>query len=365
MSTKIIKELVEINNNYEYDREEEIKALKKTKAGTKGLIDAGIKNVPKIFIQQNEQLPENIDSELQIPVIDMAKNDTSTIVDEIKTAIEKWGFFLVVNHGIPMNVLEKIMAGFRKFHEQDSSVKAEYLAETSDERQVRFRTSFDDLNRRAIGNWRDTLVISNSSDGRLDPELLPSVFRDAFLEYADHILKLGKVILDLMSQALGLKPDELRNLDSDKGWSCVCHYYPACPQPELVLGADQHFDAAFLTILLQDLIGGLQVLYENQWVDVHPVPGSLVVNIGDILQMILNDRIKSVCHRVKANGSNPRISSAFFFTGVTTPPRIYGPIKELTSKDNPPLYREFTIDEYSTNYFTRPFNEPSYQYFMI
>ncbi|KAL9225211.1 hypothetical protein vseg_001160 [Gypsophila vaccaria] len=356
------------NNNNNYEREEEIKALKKANASAKALVEAGIQSVPKVYIQQNDHIPENTNSNLQIPVIDMTrlKNDPNVIVQEIKDAVEKWGFFMVVNHGIPEEVVERFMKGFRGFHEQESRVKAEYSGGTGDATQrVVFMSSFDDLKRRKVGNWRDTLVISNSRDGGLDPGLVPAVCRDAFWEYKDHILKLGNVLFELLSLALGLGPNELKNLDCDKGWCCVNHYYPACPQPKLVLGADRHFDAVFLTLLAQDHIGGLQVLYENQWVDVRPVPGSFVVNIGDMLQIILNDRIKSVCHRVKANGAHSRISSAFFFTGATTPPRTYGPIKELVSHQNPALYRDFTIEEFFKNYSTRPLNEPSCKYFMI
>jgi isopenicillin N synthase-like dioxygenase len=51
------------------------------------------------------------------------------------------------------------------------------------------------------------------------------------------------------------------------------------------LGGTKHTDNDFITVLLQDHIGGLQVLYENTWVDVSPVPGALVINIGDLLQV--------------------------------------------------------------------------------
>ncbi|KAK8548618.1 hypothetical protein V6N12_061528 [Hibiscus sabdariffa] len=64
-------------------------------------------------------------------------------------------------------------------------------------------------------------------------------------------------------------------------------------------------------------IGGLQVLYEDQWIDVPPVPGALVVNIGDMLQLITNDKFKSVEHRVLANTEGPRVSVASFFTTGT------------------------------------------------
>ncbi|XP_056171697.1 1-aminocyclopropane-1-carboxylate oxidase homolog 1-like [Syzygium oleosum] len=53
----------------------------------------------------------------------------------------------------------------------------------------------------------------------------------------------------------------------------------------LTLGVTEHSDNDFLTILLQDQIGRLQVLHENQWIDVPPIPGALVIDIGDLLQV--------------------------------------------------------------------------------
>ena len=92
-------------------------------------------------------------------------------------------------------------------------------------------------------------------------------------------------MFEFLSEALGLQADHLGSIGCAKGCSIVCHYYPACPQPELTLGVRKHADPGLLTVLLQNEISGLQVLHEGQWFDVHPIRGALVVNIGDLLQV--------------------------------------------------------------------------------
>ena len=98
---------------------------------------------------------------------------------------------------------------------------------------------------------------------------------------------LGVTLLELLSEALGLNRDHLKQMVCAEGLLVVGQYYPACPQPELTYGISSHTDTGFMTLLLQDQTGGLQFLHENRWADVSPVTGALVVNIADLLQACL------------------------------------------------------------------------------
>uniref|UniRef100_A0A0E0LUL8 Fe2OG dioxygenase domain-containing protein n=1 Tax=Oryza punctata TaxID=4537 RepID=A0A0E0LUL8_ORYPU len=88
------------------------------------------------------------------------------------------------------------------------------------------------------------------------------------------------------------------------GLSVAVNYYPPCPEPEATMGTTRRSDPRFLTMVLQDTSGGLQALLvrPRRWVDVPPAAGALVVNVGDLLQLVSNDRLRSVEHRVVATG---------------------------------------------------------------
>ncbi|OMP07571.1 hypothetical protein COLO4_07224 [Corchorus olitorius] len=162
----------------------EVKAFDESKAGVKGLVDAGVSKIPPFFKHKPRVIhdfPVSTDSNIKVPLIDFdgIDKDASSrckIIDQIRNACEKWGAFQLVNHGIPTTILDEMMDGIRKFHEQDVEKKKEYYSRDYNTKNVLYNSNFNLYEARAVG-WRDTLTFITGVHRPPNPQELPPICR--------------------------------------------------------------------------------------------------------------------------------------------------------------------------------------------
>ncbi|KAJ1265538.1 hypothetical protein BS78_08G083200 [Paspalum vaginatum] len=380
-----------------YDRLSELKAFDDTKAGVKGLVDAGITSVPAIFLHQQLSSSSSTTTSTTttrartIPVIDLSESEgpdaraREAVVAQVKSAAETVGFFHLVNHGVPRELLSETLASVRRFHESPAEAKRAYYTRDA-ARRVRFNSNFD-LFQSPAANWRDTLFCAAPPRA----EELPPAVRRAVPAYAAAARGVAARVLGLLSEALGLPRGRLAAMGCADGASLVCNYYPPCPEPHRTMGCSAHSDPSFLTVLLQDahaqgglqarlgLLGGGDDEEEDGWADVPPVAGGapgLLVNVGDLLQLVSNGRFRSVEHRVVANRSSDtaRVSVACFCNAdIATSTRLYGPIAELLASSDGgdgrgarALYRSVTVPEFLAHYDRKGLDgRPALHHFLL
>ncbi|CAK9143884.1 unnamed protein product [Ilex paraguariensis] len=252
--------------------------------------------------------------------------------------------------------MNRMLSSIKSFHELPDDMRMQYYRRDMSQ-GIAYSTNFDLYHSKAA-SWRDSLQV------RLAPsppksKHVPAVCRDAVAEWDREVVKLGEEVMGMLCEGLGVKTDRLKDMSCLADRIMAGHYYPYCPQPELTVGLTWHTDPGVLTVVLQNEVTGLQVKCGQDWIDVKPVPGGLVINIGDMLQIISNDQYKSVEHRVVANPFHePRVSIPVFFN-PSMMGDLHGPLPELVSPNKPAVFRQFTHSDFMTRFFTKDFDGKS------
>ena len=167
-------------------------------------------------------------------------------------------------------------------------------------------------------------------------------------EYAKELRVLASKIMEVLSLELGL---EGGRLEKEAGGmeelllQMKINYYPICPQPELALGVEAHTDVSSLTFLLHNMVPGLQLFYEGKWVTAKCVPDSILMHIGDTIEILSNGKYKSILHRGLVNKEKVRISWAVF----CEPPKekiILKPLPELVTEKEPARFPPRTFAQH-------------------
>ncbi|GAU20366.1 hypothetical protein TSUD_11840 [Trifolium subterraneum] len=171
-----------------YDRLKAVKQFDETKAGVKGLIDSGIKTIPSIFIHPPETLSDlapGSGPEPEIPIIDLSVVHSShaTVVDQIRNAASTVGFFQVINHGISLELMRSVIGAMKAFHEQPADVRAQL----------------------------------KMGPVAADEKEIPEVCRKEVMEWDREVVRVGDILLGLLSEGLGLGAERLAELGLSQG----------------------------------------------------------------------------------------------------------------------------------------------------
>ncbi|XP_058069274.1 protein DMR6-LIKE OXYGENASE 2-like isoform X1 [Magnolia sinica] len=314
------------------------------------------------FIQAVEHRPKPTIIEAGgIPLIDLSPLNSvgpdgpqslSGLIAEVGSACRDWGFFQVINHGVPLDLQDQIKSASKDFFALSPEEKRRVRRD-----EVNPLGYYDTEHTKNVRDWKEVfdfavqdpteIPASHEADDQELQELrnqwptYPPELREASTEYARAVEKLAFKLLELISLSLDLPADRLSGFFGEQTSFIRLNHYPPCPAPHLALGVGRHKDAGALTVLAQDDVGGLDVKRktDGEWVRVKPIPDSYIINIGDIIQVWSNDRYESAEHRVSVNSGRERFSIPFFFNPAHHV--MVKPLEELVSEENPTKYEEY------------------------
>ncbi|KAF2286897.1 hypothetical protein GH714_035104 [Hevea brasiliensis] len=276
---------------------------------------------------------------LSIPTIDLKDPDTAKLIGH---ACETWGVFQVVNHDIPLNLLDEVEAGSSAFLSSDYT-KAQGLKVSWWSHRIRLSSNIV-VFQQVMWHEGFTIIGSPLDHAR---ELWPNDYQkfcDIMVDGQKKMEELAITIMHNILEYLAVSEEEMKWLGSPGVASTALQLnsYPLCPDPNRAIGLAPHTDTSLFTILHQR-ISGLQIFKEGVgWGLVQPVTGALVVNVGDLLHILSNARFPSVVHRVVMKEAKQRFSVAFFYS----PPADFNLDPLGLSFGQIPLYRSVTVAEY-------------------
>ena len=314
----------------------------------------------------------------EIPVIDISplvgpQNNPKSLrktAKEIENACKNIGFFYVKNHQIPQNHLDAVILVMQEFFNLPEEEKMKIHIGNSD--VFRGYTPLGKELTNAKYDWHECVdfgldlepnhpevIAGNQLLGPNQwPENQPN-FRKALESHWDLMILLGRRITEGLAMSLGFdKKKFARFMNKSHSFMRISNYPPYGKDQEENVGdgIGAHIDYGFLTILLQDNIGGLEVKNaDNEWVSAPMIPGTFLINIGHMIQRWTNDYYKATVHRVIPPKHETRCSLPFFFEPNFD--AIVVPLDTFCSKNNPPRYKPFHFGNYLESKFTTSYSD--------
>ena len=315
-----------------------------------------------------------------IPVIDLGPylageaGSLARTAVALKYALTDVGFYFVVNHGVPQALIDAAFAAAAAFHAQPLEAKMrlkfnEFAVGYLPMRGDTLRTS--EINQNTKGNLNEALFIKRDlppdhpdvlagkpfrpANQWPDPADLPD-FRSTVVAYCDALERLATSLLPLYATVLGMPPAFFDKPFRDPQFNLRMTHYPRQDVVEEgEFGIAPHVDSSFMTLLAQNEIPGLSIrTRDGDWIDAPSIPGSFIVNGGEMLRRWSNDRLLATPHRVINRSGRERYAIPFFFDCNIDWPITAVPT--TVDADHPPKFEPTTYLQYMTWYKNRNYD---------
>lgn len=290
--------------------------------------------------------------------------DRDAALRELRDVARTVGFFYLDGHGLPQSRIDEIIALSRRFFELPVDEKLEIEMVKSPYFRGYNRAGLEHT--RGKQDWREQVDFGSErvpqevkpGDAPWKRLIGPNQFPSALPElkpvvqhWIEDVTAIGIRVLEAFAEALGQSPDVFKPIyEGGPNQLLKIVRYPGRDQTETDQGVGAHKDSGFVTILLQDVVGGLQVDDGNGgWIDAKPVKGTFVINIGELLEMASNGYLRANVHRVVTPSAGTDRLSVPFFLGanlaatvpvLTLPPELQAQVRGLTQDPLNPLFNE-------------------------
>lgn len=268
-----------------------------------------------------------------LPITDLSSASSpagrKAIGKQLVASVETIGFFYVVGHSIDPTLMKNASDSAREFFSLTEDQKKTIAVNQSQRGWM--RKGLTRLEGSASADIKEVFFWGREV-AKNDPDLLQKLplvapnqwperslpdFKKNILNYYQEVMKLGALLLECIAHGLDQNPEIFRQKYTKPLGRGQLVYYPPISADDLACNsysAAPHTDFGVLTILLQDSLGGLQAKHQNgEWIDLLPIEGSLICNVGDLLERWTNGRLKSTTHRVLNTSGKERLSIPVFF----------------------------------------------------
>jgi isopenicillin N synthase-like dioxygenase len=300
-----------------------------------------------------------------LPSLDLRRFDVDreNFLADLRAAARNSGFFYLKGHGVDARLIDEVLSLSRRFFSLPESEKRAVAMIHSPHFRGYNRAGLEHTRGKPdwreqidVGAEREALPLDSSAPAwrRLQgpnqwPKALPEL-KPALLRYQAEVTALAIRVLRALSAALKQPDDVFEPIYTPAPNQLVkIIRYPGRAAGEGDQGVGAHKDSGFVTILLQDKVAGLQVEGENGWIDAPPVPGTFIVNIGEILELASNGFLRANVHRVVSPPvGGDRLSVAFFLGAnldatvpvLDLPPELAAEARGLTQDPLNPLFHD-------------------------